>query len=726
MIKADTIKRLSNEVVSKELLEMFETVGFKYLKSKRHFKKSKGNFDHIISFGTPHSPLEFDDQKDELLLKFHFNVSIESPKFDKWVEKTLKTRSYFRHSLETINCIEVLDLNQLTKTDFFTPTESQKFKNYVTSSLVGPDTTKRIDISELKKQIPKIVNSLETKSSAINLFEKRTQAFRDYYRLLVFENELELAKEQYLKTIDEVKSSINEKLETTPKEAKKSIQGLEGFINETQTLLGIEISNPFSRELKKSNLKDQRIRLSPKLGYKEYLRFDSSMIDIKSYDINDKGETLLLTSDNELIKIEESGQFKTIAQLTFDNCFTNDSSSFKIYWLEIPRLFVCNNYLIEENDKIIELKLDFNSSQHKESSLDPTIKELLYDQSTNQFHILFTPYVPFSGNFKETYHFIYSRSGKLKSTKRIERNCIKLNLNRQEIIATSEGNSYDTIDFDGNTKSNFKFGNGNDRVSISPDGNLMALYFYSTKSQLYNLETEKKKTLWAHPTYLKGYKENFYNDINHNFGMTLCVFTPDGKHLIGGADHGKYVLWDTSKFERKELIPSESSFEIFNWFTTTYKDGKSTNNYFKPFSITLENQKIFINRGYDLSSVSFINQGEYIITQVSDCLLIWDSEFNNVGHVYGIGKVVFSSNNYLAFITNNEFVVFKRDLNFNDSFESSVFKERKGEDSSITNHVVDELIDEQEQIKERIDKFEKNIPEKRKGFFAKIFKRKST
>ncbi|MCH2229183.1 MAG: hypothetical protein MK105_02470 [Crocinitomicaceae bacterium] len=726
MIKADTIKRLSNEVVSSELLETFETLGFKYLKSKRHFKKSKGNFDQIISFGTPNSPIEFDDQNDELLLKFQFNVSVESPKFDKWVENTLKTRSYFRHSLETINCIEVLDLNQLTKTDFFTPTESQKFKNYVTSSLVGPDTIQRIEISEFKEQIPKTVNSLETISNAITLFEKRTQAFRDYYRLLVFENELELAKEHYLKTIDEVKNSINEKLEIEPAEAKKSIQGLEGFINETQTLLGVEVPNPFSRELKESNLKDQRIRLSPKLGYNEYLRFDSSMLDIKSFDINDKGQALILTSDNELIKIEESGEFRTITHLTFEDCFKTDSSSFKVIWLESPGLFVCNNYLIDENNEIIQLKLDFDHSKQKENTLDPTIKELLFDESTSQFHILFTPYVPFSGNFKETYHFIYSRSGVLKSTQRIERNCIKLNLNRQEIIATSEGNSYDTIDFDGNTKSNFKFGNGNDRVSISPDGNLMALHFYSTKSQLYNLETEKKKTLWAHPTHLKGYKENFYNDINHNFGMTMCVFTPDGKHLIGGADHGKYVLWDTSKFERKELIPSESSLEIFNWFTTTYKDGKSTNNYFKPYSITLENQEIFINRGYDLSKVSFINQGEYIITQVSDCLLIWDSEFNNVGNVYGIGKVVFSSNNYLAFNTNNEFVVFKLALNFNDSFESSVFKERKGEDSSITNHLVGELIDEQEQIKERIEKSENDIPEKRKGLFAKIFKRKST
>ena len=47
MIKADTIKRLSNEVVSSELLETFETLGFKYLKSKTLCSK----IDRKVQFG---------------------------------------------------------------------------------------------------------------------------------------------------------------------------------------------------------------------------------------------------------------------------------------------------------------------------------------------------------------------------------------------------------------------------------------------------------------------------------------------------------------------------------------------------------------------------------------------------------------------------------------------------------------------------------------------------
>ena len=84
-----------------------------------------------------------------------------------------------------------------------------------------------------------------------------------------------------------------------------------------------------------------------------------------------------------------------------------------------------------------------------------------------------------------------------------------------------------------------------------------------------------------------------------------------------------------------------------------------------------------------MSSVSLLDQGKYIITQVSDCLLIWDAAFNNIGHVYGIGGVYFSNSQFLAFNDKNELVVMKRVPNFNNDFDSSVFKERTGENSNI-------------------------------------------
>jgi hypothetical protein len=276
------------------------------------------------------------------------------------------------------------------------------------------------------------------------------------------------------------------------------------------------------------------------------------------------------------------------------------------------------------------------------------------------------------------------------------------------------------MDFKGNIKGNYKYGNGNDHIELSSDGKLMLLHFYSTKSQLYNLDNKKKQTLWAHPTFLKNYKENFYNDINHNFGLTTCKFTPDGKHIIGGADHGKYVIWDTKKFERKELIPNQASLKIFNWFTTTISNDKSTENYFKPYAVEHEKQNLFINRGYDISNISFIKNGKYIITQVSDCLLVWNSDFENIGHIYGIGRVTFSANNFLIYKDKNELVVHQKVNDFNNDFESSVFKEYEKENSNITTHNIGKEDLEAKQIEEKIADIKTND---KKSFFGRLFKK---
>jgi hypothetical protein len=688
MIRAKSLKRITEEIVLNKLAEPLQSHGFKHIKTQNCFKKSKGNFDHIIYYSAPYSPLVFDEETDELLLKIDFCPAIISTKFDKWVDKTLKARSHFRHNLEFTNCIEVVDYDQLNEADFFEPSASRKFKNNVFSMITGTDTTKRTDIAKFIAKLPEIVTSFNNLSAATGLYEHSDDGYRAYYRLLVFEKELALAKELYQKKIEELKTKIQEKLKINPDEAKKSIQAFEGLNEEANILVDIEVSNPFTRDLKKAATKDQKIRLAPKLGYKEHLRFDTSMIDFAPSDVNDKGEMLLNTTNGELIKINADGEFKTIAKLAFDNCFERHRICFETSWLKNPGVFACNNFIIEENDEIIELPLAFDTSSYKENSLDPKIKELVYDEILEQFHILFTPKKSIPSAIHETYHFIYNRKGTLISTKMIERNCIKLNLPRKELIATCKDNSFDILDFDGSIKANYKFGDGNHNVALSPDGKWLICHFYRAKSQCYNLETGKKKTLWAHPTYIKGYKEKFYSDIHNNFGLTNCVFSPDGSYIVGGADHGKYVVWDTTKFERKELVPSEAAWEIFNWYTSTL--GRNTKNYFVPYIAKLEDQEFFVSRGYSILDISFIDQGKYIITSVGKSLLVWDAEFKNVGHVWGIDKVI-CTDNYLVLKTAKELVIFKRDLNFNDSFESSVFKERTEEILFVRNLFLDEV-----------------------------------
>lgn len=715
MIKADTLKKLTKEVIVNQLIEHLEPFGFKYLKSGNQFKKTRGNFDTIIYLVTSVVPLQL-DKVEKLQLSFGLNIAVKSSKFDKWVSKKLGVWSAFHHSVENINCTKSVDFDQLNNGDLFTPGESQQFKNYVTSSLAGSGKHQECSLSEFITRIPTLCDTLDRLSSAKELLKEKQKGSRDYLRLLVFEEELDLAKEEYLKVYHTLTNEIHEQLNANPEEAKKKIQELEEYLLEINTLLGIDLENPFLRELKKAVSKHQKVKLACNLWYEEVARLDTSLVNIQSFDLNDRGEVLILLEDRELVKVQESGEIKKIGHLRLDDCFRKDLNSFRVKWLEEAQVFVCNNFIVSEKEELIELTLDFDASQFHPNSLTRGVQELLFDKVENKYHLLF------STGQKTFYHSVFNREGRLLSTKKLDRDCIKINLARKEIIVHSESNSFDSVDFDGNEKGNYKYGNGNDRIALSPDGNLMILHFYSTKSQLFDLDTGAKKTLWAHPTYLKGYKENFYNNINHNFGMTTCCFTPDGSHIIGGANHGKYVLWDTSKLERRELIPSEASMQMFNWYTTTQKKEKSIKNYFKPYTATLEGNEFFINRGYDISNVSFIDGGKYTITQIKDSLLIWDADFNNVGSVYGIGEATFTSKNYFAINTNGDFVLFKRANDFNNDFESSVFKEVEGEDSFITYIDVSE-VENKEEIKEKVEKME-NQPEKsKKGLFARLFKR---
>ncbi|HAA22393.1 MAG TPA: hypothetical protein DCP28_27845 [Cytophagales bacterium] len=555
---------------------------------------------------------------------------------------------------------------------------------------------------------------------------------------MAFEGKTELAQQRYLEEFEEVKAETAELLKTNPKKATDLVVELEDLAVEMKTLFGLEVEATFSRELRSKPSQDQKVRLAPKLGYLEQLRLDVSVMRVQSFDINDTGACLLLDDTGLLTKVAPDGDHQEMGKLHFPSHFRKNEYSFKVKWLEEAQCFVCNNFLVTETNELIELSLDLADKKFKPGSVHPGITDLAYDPALEQYHLLFTP------DYKISYHAVYDRKGALMKSQPLDRKGVKINLPRKELIVQGEGNSFDVLSFEGEVLGNYPYGNGNNRVALSPDGNHMALHFYATKSQLYDLGKGKKKTLWAHPTHLKGYKETFYNDIHHNFGMTHAVFSPGGQYLVGGADHGKYVCWDTQKWERQELIPSEAARRVFQWFTTTFQEGVSTKNYFTPHTAMLEGQEHFINRGYELTEVSFLNEGAYWVLQVKDHLLVWNTDRENVGYVYGIGYVAFSPSHYLAVLQGNDLVIMQRQEGISDDFESSTFKEKEEVDSGIRYRSVDTKQDPQEKIETRVapappsaptkeasneqvapadKKKEEETPSKKQGLLGKLFRR---
>jgi len=646
-------------------------------------------------------------------------------KFDKWVTSQLKTRSNFRHSLVPIHVIVEVNQSILDKDDFYEPTKSQAFKNYVSRSLAGPDNKERIDISKLPTHISDISAELNRLSDIPALFEHRSQAYRDYYRLLAFSGNKEQAKEYYTKSINESKNRIALQLQEEPEEAKKSIQSLERFSEECKILLGLEIKVEFDRSFRKIECKQRRVKLASNLGYEEILSFDTSLLNIESFAVNDEGAVCAVIDRNKIILIQDSGEITEIGTLEYPDSFRTDVRGFQVRWDIEADSFLINNYILKRTD-LVELPIQGIGKKVKVHSLYPFVSDLVFDKTEKLYYALFTT------DRTKSYLSVYTENGDLSYTSEIEGNCRKINLKRKEILRLNKDNSYESLDFKGNPINRYPFGNGNDRIALSNEGNEIVLHFYSTKSQFYNLEKNKKQTLWAHPTFVKGYKQKFYANINHNFGMITCKFSPNNKILVGGADHGKYVLWDGSGNNRKELIPSEESRIIFNYFQTKFKDGQTIKEYFVPYVESIDSKEFFINRGYSTNQIVFIDDNVFL-TKVKDAILTWDYEGNSIGYVYGLERCVFSETNYMALHQDNQLSILRRKSEFDENFKSSIFKEiEKNEfDSNISNIPVSEKQMEESseipKIKNPIieDKIERKT-EQKQSWFSKIFKRKST
>lgn len=150
------------------------------------------------------------------------------------------------------------------------------------------------------------------------------------------------------------------------------------------------------------------------------------------------------------------------------------------------------------------------------------------------------------------------------------------------------------LNFEGQTIGTCEFAKGNHLYEFSNSFEQLICFFYATKSQYYDLQKGKKETLWAHPTYIKDYKETLYNDINNNFGLLIVRFSPDNQYIIGGADHGKYVAWTLPKLDRIELMPTSEAISLLKPLTRTqYTNGKSMEIIQKPEIVVLENSKVF-------------------------------------------------------------------------------------------------------------------------------------
>jgi hypothetical protein len=639
MIKKSTVDEILFGKVATVINQRLSEVGFKYQKSKKQFLRQQNGFDHLISLHSANSAIYFDKDADEIYLSFYLLPEIIYPAYDKWfLDATGDHSSPRLYEHPVIGLRMQLEFEDFSEESFYAPTLSQQFKMTVARELGGsPDTENTMLLEDfMKDPLAVLLQNLSDHSDVQKLYEVRKHPLMHTF-LLVFAGAIDRANTQLDLLYAHYLDSIKERLAVSQQEARSYLQNFDQFILHAQKLAGRTFPNPFTQSANRMAGQNEQLLLSEKTRFHELLRLDVSELQLHHTILVDKeGSVLLLANNTRILKYSVGGELlldkKLEAPKGFDKLFNLEPG----YLNDTDEFFV-NNFILTRDNQLITLPLPLTKKKGKQLP-SPRISDLAYHRNEDKYLVIFDGKI-----------LTYSRSGVLE--KEIPALGSRIIPEQEWILAALEDKANVIHDFTGQRVGEFEYAHGNRKSIFSDDFQYLVCYGYSTKSQFYDLKNNKKDTLWAHPTFVKDYKETMYNDIENNFGMEIAAFSPDNKYLVGAAYHGKYVAWSLPKLERTELIPAEDTFEMLARRDTTYSpDGSQSVKLTLPSIVALDGQTFFKNRGNIPYTLFFIDNGDRFCMNIerSDLLLIWDRDFKYVGHLQTRGYVQLHGDRYLT------------------------------------------------------------------------------
>jgi WD40 repeat protein len=652
MIKAESLKKIFYKKVSDELNEVFEQHGFKYYNSKGQFIKKHGIFYQIVHLRQPNDSIEYNDDTEELFLNFILISEIEIPDYEKWFNENVKDglqNLFYKAIGESRIPISIMDFND---DDFYEPSTSQKFKNYVSRALGGGENSDFfVDLEKIKtERIPKAISELEKMSNIKTLFESKEHpnSLRHYLLLLYGGMHLDYVKTYFQKNYDREIEEIKKALEISDAAASNGIQELNFLISLAKRLLNMDFINPYARSIKVLQNANEVVHFTEKSSFLEFLRLDVSQFKIAAYAIDKMGNLLLLTNEH----LEK----KTIFILNWEGKILLEKElqpkkGFDKFWalrtgvIHTTNEFYVNNLIIRNTNEIVELDIPKDKKKKKQM---PNIYELVYDNENEKYLVLYNQQF-----------LTYNKNGVLEKDlslgdKEYRSGNGKIIPEKKWIITQKKDQHLFILNFDGQVIHSFDFSKGNYLSALSQDLRFLICFNYAVKSQFFDLESGKKETVWAHPTFVKDYKEKLYNDTEHNFGLEKVKFSPDNKYFIGGAYHGKYVAWTLPKLERNELIPP---------LETLQSESNSSNlNSTKEIEIVTLGKETFLkNRRNGLTAIHFLENGDYFLTELNlgKQLMLWNRDFEFLKNFNLRARTALHSNIFFSKINAEELVLYR-------------------------------------------------------------------
>ena len=647
-VKKKEVIRLLDKIVFPLISEPIINQGFKYLKSKRKFERKLDGYHHFISFSHQKSEIFYDENLQKLILTFNLLSTINLPDYNKWYRENFEQSNSFNSGIS--NCSGYIELSgkDFVGEDMNPEKAEKELIEAIKSNRQLPPGDVQIN-GIIAKCIPEMLRTLDTFNSPKNVFD--AYPHKDLF-LLIYAGHNELAKPFAQKRYNDLISV---------KHASGWGRDLEEFISKIEKVTDWKFLNPYKRSIKISECKNHELVFSAKSKFIERLRLDISQFNIKTIEMDDKGNLFLLMNDKTIFKFDHTGKLvfenKPKTVLPFAKRYSNYPAS---GYISQTNVFYISNYILTSTNELIELEVPIEKDKQGYPQIFP-IQDFAYWQEQNKYMLLF-------GNSI----FIYSTIGKLEKTIKVnEGHPLRIIEAKQWIISQELDKENIISNFDGDVLHRLKLSNGNSRLSISDNHEYLLSFFYSSKSDFSNLATSESKTIWAHPTYMKGYKETLYNNVNHNFGMLRARFAPDNQYLVTSADHGKYVAWDLPKVIRKELIPNQKALELLKPYSYTETiDSKRHEVVSKPEVIQFNNETYLNNRNNGISNIFFLENGDIFITEIGELLLIWDRDFNNIDfikldlnlpveRIHG-SRIKLHNDNYLTVLMEKELVIYEK------------------------------------------------------------------
>jgi len=571
-----------NEVLNDNFKNSIIDAGFIYLEKQSIFKIENGDFKCEISL-KPEIDRIYLQKEDEVRFNLSIQVAYFSSKFRTWFKKNLEglpqkiTFLYFHERF--------LIYDKHFDTNNSNETELKKIEDFILNKVISvfkiyndwDNVVANYDEIKNNIDLEDIYLFLDKKSEASKILHEKRKTF--------------LANEEIVSRFSYLIDHVNLKL---------------------SKLLGEEIKNPSINITKESQ--DKIYELDNEYS----LKSDYVLKNLP------KNTHIVLSSSGEFfISIHDSGigiLWSIEGKMLYEKKLNNKQiesayTEIKAGFIEEFNLWYLDQNFYSLTDGSSLFKLELNDEKKKTKQL-----RFHYLHYLKGKELIFAVFDKLStGVFDKKGEFLYRFVPK--------GDIVNVRQSSNELLVYSDKNYYFITP---NNDVNSELNNiSNNRLHVfNNDETLFFTGGYYTKQYLYDLVSNNKQTIWAHPTHNAEYKALFHNVCN-NFGCNSMTFSSDNKKIALSADHGRNSVFMIPKLERIEL----NSRELFGyrWETTEFS--------------------------YGIKSMAFY-RSNLLFTTIENNLVVWGENGNSILKIDNIAEMnLYEQKGYLLCVDKSNNII---------------------------------------------------------------------